>query len=295
MKERLGVVINVSFRLNLNTLLWGIERTVQFCKRYTDNIIVVADRRTIQGAPSNVKSDSFFMSLLTPTQESVAKLVEVYSVDTCDRWLGGFGWALESKGWELIQHILLLPGDFEITEESEATFRSLLETASDGDCEIVVGTIKSEPLSTKQLIDTYATYALMLVWFPEEARRLIQNGISKPRSEFFCISKRFLRYVMAQRWFPYEQTLVILLRYLWWENLDRRPIGKVPLIVGAEAGPRDLTEAITQLERMERVMRFMWRERAAMRKQLDMKEYELIDSKSAAARKLAVSVFETLI
>jgi hypothetical protein len=297
MEQELGIVINFPFRLDLDTLSEGIEEIVYLCQGHTDKIIAVADKRTIEQAPSDAKENSFFKSLVDLDTKAIPKLVQVYSVDTCDRWLGGFGWALENKGWESVKHILLLPGDFKIACDTKSTIEELIRETSDDKYEMVVGTIKSELLSSKQLIDTYATYALMLVWFPQDAKTLVQHGILKPRSEFFGLSRRLLEYTMSKRWFPYAQTLVILLRYLWWrrENLKLRPIHNVPISVGPEAGARDLKGAITQLERIERVLRFLWREKMSEENQLDMREYELIDSRSAAARKLAVNVFKTLI
>lgn len=292
-KEML-VIINLPYRLTLESL-GGVSTLVRFCRReYTKNIVIVANKATMERPAPDVEQQKFFRQLTDQSsQRAPAKLLKVRSVDTCDRWLAGFGQAVDL--WPNTDRLCLLPGDFVITQQSIATLRDLLDQTLNPENEMVVGTISADPLSPKQLIDTYATYALLLVWFPHEAKQLIENGISKPRSEFFGISRTLLDYAMNGRWFAYSQTLVILLRYLWWGNLKRKGLISVPLSVGPESGVRSLSEAITQLERIERVLRFMWREKANPEGQLDVREYELLDSRSAAARKLAISVFSTLV
>ena len=302
---KLAVVLNLPFVLKQKSVE-AVLQTVHHCLQHTSQVMLVADERTIEGAcqdqhlkgiPAYAKFDAMSSGKAPPV-----KLVRVFSVDTCDRWLAGFGNAIEKC--PSADRFCLLPGDFSVPSKDVG---ELLGTACDPKYEIVIGTMQAEllshVLSAKQLIDTYATYALMLVWFPAEARELITNGIVKPRSEFFGISKRFLQIAMENRWFPYAQTLVILLRYIWWREEQKGilppqygGIGNVRLSVSPEdetMRQRDLPEAITQLERIERVLRFLWREKRSCA--LDTREYELIDARSAAARKVAVSVFEALV
>ena len=85
--------------------------------------------------------------------------------------------------------------------------------------DICIGEIATDHNNSKQLIDTYGTFALLYNWFPSEAQE-IRQYTERPRSEFFAIRHRFLSEMLNQRWYAYEQTVVILLQAVF----DRKRI-----------------------------------------------------------------------
>jgi hypothetical protein len=78
------------------------------------------------------------------------------------------------------------------------------------DQDVCVGEIATGHNNSKHLIDTYGTFALLYTWFPAEAQE-IRQFTERPRSEFFAVRHCFLREALMQRWYPYEQTVVMLL------------------------------------------------------------------------------------
>jgi hypothetical protein len=125
--------------------------------------------------------------------------------------------------------------------------------------ELCIGEIRTSQDDSKQLIDTYSTFALLYNWFPTEAKQLREIGIRKPRSEFFALSGKFLELAMVEnRWYAYEQTMVLLLLAM----ATQRKVGYVKLSdIRDYAGDRNNpASALQQAERTERVLKHYWRE-----------------------------------
>src|SRR5205807_743237 len=120
-----------------------------------------------------------------------------------------------------------------------------------------VGEIATDHNNSKQLIDTYGTFALLYNWFPAEAQG-IRKITERPRSEFFAISHGFLCEVLRQRWYAYEQTMVMLLTGV----ASRRQISKffVGGVSDLPQGRESFASAIQQVERTERVLKTLWLE-----------------------------------
>ena len=117
---------------------------------------------------------------------------------------------------------------------------------------------------------------------------------SKPRTEFFAITYSYLQYELHKRWYPYEQTIVILLDGV----RDNRRIGKVELgEIKDEARARSsLRGALEQIERMERMLKHHWREIKEQLGEADWaEEYKTLDSQSAHIREAAMVILHEAI
>ncbi len=121
---------------------------------------------------------------------------------------------------------------------------------------------------------------------------MIRNRTDKPRTEFFAISHGFLREVLRQRWFAYEQTIIILLQAV----LGRKRIHTTKLgsISDLPQGRDTLAAAMQQVERTERVLKLFWRERN--QQQSDWSErFKKLDSQSGQVRAAALVILENLL
>jgi len=141
------------------------------------------------------------------------------------------------------------------------------------------------------LIDTYGTYGLLYNWFPHEAQR-IRKITDKPRSEFFAISGSFLKEILMQRWYAYEQTIVILLKAI---SSDKR-IHKEKLgdITDLPQGRDTLAAAMQQVERTERVLKMVWRERNEQQAGWT-ERFRVLDQQSEQIRAAALVILKNLL
>lgn len=199
-----------------------------------------------------------------------SRVVQTWSVDTCQMWLAGLGEAYGNGE----QHDVywLIPGDFHYASDSATEsgtlekLRNIPQWVNERDegktIEMCLGEIQVPLNSSKQLIDTYGTYGLLYNWFPAEAQgiRLITH---KPRTEFFAISHSYLGALLMQRWYAYEQTIIILLHNMRGDRPDRK-IRNIDLgwLSDVEAGRDSLASAMMQVERTERTLKLYWREHA---------------------------------
>src|SRR5437879_8896645 len=77
--------------------------------------------------------------------------------------------------------------------------------------DICIGEIATDHNNSKQLIDTYGTFALLYNWFPAEAQE-IRQYTERPRSEFFAVRQSFLQEGPLQRLYAHEHPVVMLLQ-----------------------------------------------------------------------------------
>ncbi len=250
--------------------------------------------------------DNFLNEFVKP----VSKLEKVWSVDTCQMWLDGFGMAYgeNSTGEDVYW---LIPGDFEYSKIDAETKTETTNGKKQKDDELSVfekmmqipdivfyknqdlciGEIKVNPNNSKQLIDTYGTYGLLYNWFPYLAKT-IRLITSKPRSEFFAIKHSFLGEILERRWYAYEQTTIMLLQAVD----QKKHVHKVELgeINDIPQGRDSLASAIMQVERTERALKLYWRE-----KNIDDIEwpnkFKLLDSQSAQIRGAALVILENFL
>lgn len=210
--------------------------------------------------------DSEYHQIVALAESKSWRIKWTWSVDTCQTWLYAFGSTFNFAKSHLKKDentsFLLLPGDFHYScEEGEKSlaevkeaFHSMVNPAYD----IVLGELSTRKSDFKEQIDIYGTWRLLQIWFPEKHEELTKVT-TKPRSEFIALSRSFLENQLALRWFPYSQTLVILLRLL--ENRKKDRIKVFNLGELKEDMPKKpIFEALTQFERIERVLKFLWRE-----------------------------------
>ena len=93
---------------------------------------------------------------------------------------------------------------------------------------------------------------------PTEAQQ-IREIVERPRSEFLAIRHNFLAEVLKDRWYAYEQTVVILLKAVSTaRRISRFSVGDISDLPD---GKESFAAAIQQVERSERVIKSLWRER----------------------------------
>src|SRR6185295_13142375 len=123
--------------------------------------------------------------------------------------------------------------------------------------DMCIGEIATDHNNSKQLIDTYGTFALLYNWFPAEAQE-IRQYTERPRSEFFAIRHNFLREVLRQRWYAYEQTVVMLLQAVFSDKrISRFNVGGISDL---PEGRESLASSMQQVERTERGLKTLGRE-----------------------------------
>lgn len=228
--------------------------------------------------------------LLDPERLDV---LEAWAVDTCQMWLHGFGKILDDKNEnreDSTSCILQIPGDLKYVKDFRAFVRELSSLGARTerrDWLFAIGDFEVEPERSKHLIDTYGTYPLLFNWFPEIAARLQEKGIRRPRSEFLAADLQFLREILSKRKFAYEQTLAILIHALsakdkgW--SIDKVDLGAI----GDYEPGRGFREANDQIERTERMLKFLWRE-LNKGDDFDVVEFARLDRRSTSIREAAI-------
>lgn len=235
-----------------------------------------------------------FESFLHETVGKCSEIIHAWCVDSCQMWLAGLGHAYDHhySGEDVYW---LIPGDFNYaTSIGNGVLQQLKEIPNAvmyRSQDFCVGEIEVRVHSSKQLIDTYGTYGLLYNWFPQEAQK-IREVTDKPRTEFFAINHPFLREVLRQRCYAYEQTIVILLYAVF----GKKRISKIKLgqISDLEQGRDTLAAAMQQVERTERVLKLFYRER--YEQQSDWIEtFRRLDAQSAQIRGAALVILQNLL
>jgi hypothetical protein len=249
--------------------------------------VTVMDRKTYYANAGNSRFLNFRKSVVAKHSD----ILDEWCVDTCQMWCAGLGQAFERGGPDDVYW--LMPGDFNY---GTATGKGVLgrlhdlpEICLELKQDICVGEIETTHDHSKQLIDTYGTFALLYNWFPLEARE-IRQYTERPRSEFFAVRHGFLKEALSQRWFAYEQTVVMLLQaVLRQKRISRFFVGNISDL---PEGRESFASAVQQVERTERVLKTLWRERNLHRKDW-AKEYHELESRSEQVRRSAFTVLES--
>jgi hypothetical protein len=108
--------------------------------------------------------------------------------------------------------------------------------------------------------------------------------------------------LINHRRFAYEQTVAFLINALSTSKSDQKStlkkawnIGRVDLgEIRDHAGDRGFREAVDQLERMERMMRLLWRVSHGG-DEFDPDKYSILDGRSASIRSAAMVTFRNLL
>jgi hypothetical protein len=240
---------------DLKALYSLVERLDADREKYARPITVV-DRKTYY---SQGKAASF-QAFRDRTVARCGDILDAWCVDTCQMWYAGLGAAFErGKAGDVYW---LIPGDFNYGaaagKEVLGRLHDLPEIILELDQDLCIGEIATDHNNSKQLIDTYGTFALLYNWFPAEAQE-IRQYTERPRSEFFAIRHEFLGEALTQRWYPYEQTVVMLLQAIFKQKcISRFFVGNISDL---PEGRECLSSALQQVERTERVLKTLWRER----------------------------------
>jgi len=278
---------------DLTTLYEELIRTLDNDKARYARPITVMDKKTIYNNVKYKHAPEEWRSAFEEFLQRVRKysdLVDAWCVDTCQVWNTGLGAAFERGDDKGIYW--LIPGDFNYSKRPEVleTMKKLPAAILRGQ-DLCVGEIEVGVTSSKQLIDTYGTYGLLYNWFPHEAQE-IRKKTDKPRTEFFAIRGSFLEEVLRQRWYAYEQTIVILLQAI----TGKKQIAMEPLagITDLPEGRDTVAAAMAQVERTERVLKSLWREENQHKKGWT-DEFRDLDQQSEQIRGAALVILQNLL
>lgn len=251
--------------------------------------LTVVDRKTHYVMEGNQP----FLEFRQNTVGRYSDILDAWCVDTCQMWYSGLGLAFEKGGPDDVYW--LIPGDFNygsaIGKELLGRLHDLPEICLELAQDFCIGEIATDHSNSKQLIDTYGTFALLYIWFPAEAQE-IRQYTERPRSEFFAVRHSFLREVLRLRWFAYEQTLAMLLQAVFSKKrISRFFVGNVSDL---PAGRDSLASAVQQVERTELVLKSVWRERNESRPGWTQ-EYQLLENRSERVRQTALAILQNLL
>jgi len=273
---------------DLKSLYGLVERLDADRARY-HRPVTVMDRKTFYANAHN----QAFRQFRTDTVQRVTDVVDAWCVDTCQMWYSGLGPAFERGGPNDVYW--LIPGDFNygtpVGQEVLSRLHDLPEIILELDQDLCIGEIATDHNNSKQLIDTYGTFALLYNWFPAEAQE-IRQFTERPRSEFFAVRHSFLGEMLTQRWYPYEQTVVMLLRAVFRQSrISRFLVGQISDL---PEGRETLASAMQQVERTERVLQSMWREHNEDTTGWKAR-YRTLEMQSERVRRAALSILENLL
>jgi hypothetical protein len=251
--------------------------------------ITVMDRKTHFA----MERDKTFLAFRKNTVARHSDILDAWCVDTCQMWYSGLGLAFEQGSPEHVYW--LIPGDFNygtaVGQEVLGRLHDLPEIILELEQDLCIGEIAADHNNSKQLIDTYGTFALLYNWFPAEAQE-IRQFTERPRSEFFAVRHSFLGEVLAQRWYAYEQTVVMLLQAVFGKKrISRFFVGSISDL---PEGREPLSSAIQQVERTERVLKALWQERNQSNAGW-IDQYRLLTTQSEQIRRSAVTVLRNLL
>jgi hypothetical protein len=248
--------------------------------------LTVVDRKTFY----NMEGHQAFLDFRENTVLKHSDILDAWCVDTCQMWYEGLGAAFE-RGNEGDVY-WLIPGDFNYGSSSGhevlGVLHDLPEIILELDQDICVGETTCGHGNSKFLIDTYGTMALLYTWFPVEAQE-IRQYTERPRSEFFAIRHGFLRESLMHRWYPYEQTVVMLLHAVFSKkHISRFVVGNISDL---PEGRESLAPAMQQVERTERVLKSVWRERNQFRPDW-VEQYRALEERSEHVRRSALTILQ---
>ncbi len=236
--------------------LYGLVARLDAQKDTYARPITVIDRKTDHAAAR----DKRFVPFRADVVARHSDILEAWCVDTCQMWYSGLGKAFEQGGPDDVYW--LIPGDFNYGSEAGkkvlGRLHDLPEICAELGEDFCIGEIGADLGHSKQLIDTYGTFGLLYTWFPAETRE-IRLYTERPRSEFFAVRHPFLHELLHQRWYAYEQTVVMLLHAVFsHRRISRFLVGDISDL---PQGRESLAASIQQVERTERVLKAVWRER----------------------------------
>jgi hypothetical protein len=251
--------------------------------------ITVLDRKTHYAQTRSTAHLRFRQEVMAP----VSDILDAWCVDTCQMWYCGLGAAWERGGANDVYW--LIPGDFNYGSvcgrEVLGRLHDLPEICLELSEDLCIGEIAANRGHSKELIDTYGTFALLYNWFQAEAKE-IRLYTERPRSEFFAVRHAFLGQMLNQRWYAYEQTVVFLLQAMFsGKRVTRFSVGDISDL---PEGGESFASALQQVERTERVLKSVWRERYGG--ESDWRErYRRLEGASEQIRWTAMNILGSLL
>jgi hypothetical protein len=269
--------------------LYGLVHRLDAEEEFYARPITVMDRKTFLRQQDNPR----FKRFRQKTVEVTSDVLDAWTVDTCQMWYTGLGHAFE-RGKEGDVY-WLVPGDFNyggsVGHEVLSRIHDLPEILLELDQHLCIGEICTDHNNSKQLIDTYGTFALLYNWFPQEAQE-IRSYTERPRSEFFAIRHDFLAEMLKLRWYAYEQTVVTLLQAVFSQRrISRFFVGNISDL---PEGRETLASAMQQVERTERVLKNVWRDRNRQRKGW-IEDFRILEERSGKVRSTATTILQNLL
>jgi len=258
-------------------------------KRTYARPITVMDRKTHY----RMAKDDPFLKFKEGTVARYSEVLDAWCVDTCQMWYSGLGMAFERGAPGDVYW--LIPGDFNygttVGQEVLSRLHDLPEIILELNQDLCLGEIATDHNNSKQLIDTYGTFGLLYNWFPAEARE-IRQFTERPRSEFFAVRHELLADLLVRRWYPYEQTVVMLLQCVFdQKRVTRFLVGNISDL---PEGKESFNSALQQVERTERVLKSVWRERNAGQPGW-IDKYDALVLRSETVRRGALIVLENML
>ena len=251
--------------------------------------ITVMDRKTKLA----LNGDQAFQDFRRNVVAKHSEILDAWCVDTCQMWYTGLGLAYDRGANSDVYW--LIPGDFNygtaVGHDVLGRLHNLPEIILELGEDLCIGEIEANHNNPKQLIDTYGTFALLYNWFPAEAEE-IRQFTERPRSEFFAVGHNFLREVLSRRWYAYEQTVVMLLHAVFEKKrISRFFVGNISDL---PEGRESVASALQQVERTERVLKALWRERHQSNAGW-FDDYRLLEAESEHVRRTALTIFQHLL
>jgi len=273
---------------DLEPLYQLVARLGAETKKYARPITVL-DRKTHFANAVNKRFQEFRQN----TVARQSKILDAWCVDTCQMWYAGLGQAYEEGAEGDVYW--LIPGDFNygtpVGLEILCRLHLLPEICLEQGQDLCIGEIATSQVSSKQLIDTYGTFALLYNWFPAEAQE-IRLYTERPRSEFFAVRHGFLGEALRRRWYAYEQTVVMLLQAVMFrQRISRFFVGDISDL---PEGRESLASAVQQVERTERVLKSVWCERSQSNAGW-VEEYRVLQNQSEQVRRTALILLKNLL
>ena len=269
--------------------LYALIATLAANKEVYARPITVMDRKTHSSNAHNKR----FLEFREQTVARCSEIIDAWCVDTCQMWYTGLGSAFERGNANDVYW--LIPGDFNygsaVGHEVLSRLHDLPEICVELEQDLCIGEIATDHSNSKQLIDDYGTFALLYTWFPSEARE-VREYTERPRSEFFAMRHGFLGEMLNRRWYAYEQTVVTLLQAV----IDKKHISRFSVghVTDLLEGKESLSSAMAQVERTERVLKTIWRERHR-EKPGWAQQYRVLEAQSEQVRRTAFTILENLL
>lgn len=203
-------------------------------------------------------------AFLDDSRKEKVEILKVWSVDSCQMWLTGWGYIIDR--YPESSRIVQLPGDIETIKDETDFFNDIHNFITASGDNFVIGDFNTgDRYSAKELIDTYGIYPLLANWFPKVFKKIRGFHLRRPRSEFLNIKTTTLKEFLKYQKFAYEQTLNMIIhawdfeKDTWQANIKRPRIVRLGTIKD-DSTFRQYGGCLNQIERTERLLKYLWRE-----------------------------------